>query len=469
MFFSLKADCFFRHYDDIGHICLSTSNKEEVVDQNGAIFIEQLTYEPQEIDKIVSALLNHFEGVSFAQLKQDVIAFYLSLCDCGFLYCSEKFPNENTQVADSMNFDAEASSSFLVEYFGQHPCLETFHVELTSRCNERCVHCYIPHEDKLLDMAPDTMLQALNQCKELNVMTIIFSGGEPMLHPQFCELLCRAKDLDFNTVVLSNLTMLNDSTIDALQYKHPTRVKVSLYSMQADIHDAITTVPGSWEKSVQNILRLLESSIPVQINCPVIKQNINSFDEVVQWGKQHHCAVACDYLIMARDNFTTDNLDNRLSAEDLKSVIGKIVVGNFLTKRDEMAMEPKRSTMVPSSYDKRVCGVGISMLCMESNGDIYPCVGWHKYRCGNIKDSSLLKIWSESPQLNYLRGIRLKDFKKCANCQDKDYCLMCISRNSNESCDGNIFDIPQITCDAAHTYRKIIEKYKQENGLSLGE
>ena len=155
-------------------------------------------------------------------------------------------------------------------------------------------------------------------------MTVVFSGGEPMLHPHFCEFLKRAKDLDFNVTVLSNLTHLTDDIIANLKYKHVACVNVSLYSMKPEVHDAITTVKGSFEKTKNNILRLIENNIAVQINCPVMKQNMESFETVINWGQDHKCSVITDYIIMARSDRTTDNLSNRLSKEDLKYVIRKI-------------------------------------------------------------------------------------------------------------------------------------------------
>lgn len=76
MFFSLKPDCYFRHYGKIGHIVRPILSMEEVVDECGALFIEQLEYEPEEIDTIVKKLEQHFSNVRFDDLKKDAIAFY---------------------------------------------------------------------------------------------------------------------------------------------------------------------------------------------------------------------------------------------------------------------------------------------------------------------------------------------------------------------------------------------------------
>jgi len=60
---------------------------------------------------------------------------------------------------------------------------------ITSKCNERCVHCYIPHENKVSDIEPDLFYDILNQCKNMKLLHLTLSGGESMLHKKFCDFL----------------------------------------------------------------------------------------------------------------------------------------------------------------------------------------------------------------------------------------------------------------------------------------
>lgn len=475
MYFSLKTDCYFRRYDTIGHIVRPVVSTEEVVDEVGAIFIEQLKYEPQEIDIIVDNLKDVFCDVEFSELKNDALEFYQGLVADGFLNASETLQTFNNVGFEYSTLNGklahktfktqleESSSHFLGEYFKEHPFLETFHIELTSKCNERCVHCYIPHEKKDADIEYNLMIRALNQCKDLGVLTVIFSGGEPMLHPDFCKFLRYAKDLDFNVTILSNLTVLTDDILSALTYRHDSCVNVSLYSMDSKVHDAITTIKGSFEKTKRNILKLIDNNVPVQINCPIMKQNRDSFYEVVKWGQNHKCSVITDYLIMARCDRSTDNLDNRLTSEDIAFVVETLIENDIVFQTNVKRGKVNKEALLAINPEDRVCGVGMTTLCMVANGSVYPCAGWQRYTCGNLNTESLKQIWEDSPQIKYLRNLRQKDFGKCLECEDFDFCMMCMSRNSNEDPDGNIFNIPKITCDAARIHRKVVERYRAEN------
>lgn len=478
MYYSLKTDCYFRRYENIGYITRPIVAKEEIINESGAIFVEQLTYSPQSLDDIVGRLSACFSNVSIEVLKQDVTSFYSDLVDDEFLNCSStlyEFKESGFEYStlksrltpEQFKYTAEETSSkFLESYFKKHPYLQTFHIELTSKCNERCIHCYIPHAEKNSEIEYTLMINTLHQCKKMGVLTVVFSGGEPLLHPHFCDFLRYAKDLDFNVTVLSNLTILNEEILSALTYKHACCVNVSLYSMLPSVHDSITTVPGSFEKTKFNILKLIANNVPVQINCPVMKQNKDSFCEVIKWGQNHKCSVNPDYLIIARSDRSTDNLNHRLSSGELKSVLSLLAENDIVFQTNIKEKRVNREDDGDVNGDSKVCGVGMSTLCMVATGEVYPCAGWQGYVCGNLKKETLQEIWESSPQVQYLRSLRLKDFEKCNGCDDFDYCLMCMSRNANEDPNGDIFNIPKITCEAAHIHHEVVEAYRKAHSIN---
>ena len=85
MYFSLKSDCYFRHYGSIGYILRPIILAEEVVDECGALFLEQLQYEPKAIDDIVSNLSRIFSDADIETLQRDALDFYMNLAEDGFL------------------------------------------------------------------------------------------------------------------------------------------------------------------------------------------------------------------------------------------------------------------------------------------------------------------------------------------------------------------------------------------------
>ena len=134
------------------------------------------------------------------------------------------------------------------------------------------MHCYIPHENKINHIDADLFYNILNQCRNMNLLHITISGGEPMLHKNFCDFLKKCRDYDFSVSLLSNLTLLNEEILEEIKANPLLGVQVSLYSMDSNIHDEITQMQGSFNKTKDAILKLIENNIPLKISCPILKE-----------------------------------------------------------------------------------------------------------------------------------------------------------------------------------------------------
>jgi radical SAM protein with 4Fe4S-binding SPASM domain len=476
MFLKLKRDTFVRIYGDSAYIVNKTTFSDRVTDKSGAVFLCALSREPKTLDEIAETIAESFIDVDLAEIKQDAVDFFAKFEKDGFIVSAET--REELEKKDkgfsydklsgilkskslSLSQADTDTQTYLNSHFQNEPKLMSFHIELTSRCNERCVHCYVPHEAKTTDIAPALFYTALEQCREMGVLDITFSGGEPLLHPGFCAFLRKAKEYDFSVCVLSNLTLFNDTILSTIKAGNLSSVNVSLYSMKPEIHDSITKLPGSFEKTKSGILKLIDNNIPVQLNCPVMKQNKNCYKDVLLWGHEKKCRVLTDFMIMARSDHNTDNLLHRLSPEETGEVIADIAENDIVYQQRLMASDFETSYVGNKDISEDpICGVCITFLGMVSNGNIYPCPGWQDYVCGNIGETHLKEIWEKSPQINYLRKIRRKDFPQCLNCEDRGFCALCMGRNANEDPNGNFFNINDHFCKVAAINRKIALEWR---------
>ncbi|MDJ0306901.1 radical SAM protein [Dehalobacter sp.] len=487
MFFKQKSNIIFRNYESFGYVTdnrnfgykRTDDNKnnigDKILSESGAVFFSALGRKPQTLDDLAKKINKQFTDVDIEIIKNDARDFYFMLEQDGFIVSGEtiqecekrdtKFSYKilepeiiKKDYSPTIMHPEKSSQEFLEEYFKDKPQLTNLHIEITSKCNERCVHCYIPHENKVSDIEADLFYDVLEQCKNMRLLHLTLSGGEPMLHKSFCDFLRKCKEYDFSVNVLSNLTLLNDEIIKEMRTNPLLGVQVSLYSMDSNIHDEITQMKGSFKKTKNAILKLIENDIPLQISCPIMKQNKNCYDDVKNWAKKHKIHVGDDYVIIARYNHTTQNLSNRLSINEIREVINDIVVIDT-SYMEQMEREAEKKKNITSN--DFVCSVCHSSICIADNGNVYPCAGWQDYNIGNVKETSLEDIWNNSERIQYLRGLRRKDFPKCIQCPDKDFCTMCMVRNANEDPLGDPLAVNEYFCDIAKLNRKMMLEWKE--------
>jgi|SRR5690554_1241097 len=102
-----------------------------------------------------------------------------------------------------------------------------------------------------------------------------------------------------------------------------------------------------------------------------------------------------------------------------------------------------------------VCTVCRSTISVSDNGNVYPCEGWQDYIVGNLKETSLKDIWENSEKVQYLRALRYRDFTKCIQCSDKEFCTMCLVRNANENPQGDPLVVNEFFCKIAKLNKQI--------------
>ena len=286
------------------------------------------------------------------------------------------------------------------------------------------------------------------------------------MHKNLIEIVnyCREKDLKIS--ILSNLISLKDEQIPALKAANLSLIQVSLYSMDPEIHDFITTVKGSWQKTKDAIEKLVAADIPVQISCPIMKANKKGYGKVLDYAKSLKIKAQTDYIMMARSDLDTENLANRLSLKETEELL-RTMIEHDINYRKETLQQLPISDQIKFDLERfkkqPVCGVGYDNCCITANGDVYPCAGWQDYVLGNVYKQSLQEIWENSERVKELRKITQASFPQCLECEARDYCARCLVRNYNES-GGDMFAVNHHFCDVAFLNKKIVEEYK-EKGL----
>lgn len=471
-----NENAFIRFFDDVGYIRDQHSDKDLVYNKTGQVYLRQLSREPKEIADVITDLQDVFgDNADARELEEDFLSFAQRLALEGFVCLGNSIEELNKAESKSNNSKGTVnypviepdlgivhSSAFLFKHFAENPHVFNLQIELTSSCNERCIHCYIPMHQRRKPVADslstDDIKKVLLQARKMGTLCVTFSGGELLLRKDLLELLHFARDCDFITSIYSNVTLFTEPLAAQLSELNLSSVQVSLYSMNPDVHDKVTGLPGSFEKTKHGIELLLEAGMRVIINCPVLKANKDDVLEVQKYADSKDIKFGSDYLLIGQSDFDTCNLDQRLSVTEIRHVIEEMMENNASYKNFVLSKSANYDADERNIGDRPACGVGIDTLNIAANGDIIPCPGWNGYALGNIKKDRMEEVWLHSEKINYLRSIKMSQFSQCASCDAKHYCSMCLLRNYNES-GGDLFKIPATICQVAHMRKKILKKH----------
>ena len=481
MYIKQNKDTFIRIYDENGYIINQLTYFDRLYNETGADFLKCISRKARKINDIVDELFLLYDSdTDHNELKAEFEHFVSELEKFMFVTTGETleeieqkepvFSYQNNPKTKLRTFlqsfdenEVEDTSELLFQKSIEKPQLSCVEFEITSRCNERCIHCYLPNErkDKGGDIPLNLIFKTLEQAKTLNCLEVTISGGDPLLHKGLPDILNYAHKCDFKITILSNLVALTEEHIRLFKTLNIGLIQVSLYSMKEEEHDAITKLVGSFTKTKANIERLIAHNIPVQISCPTMKANYHSYKEVLAYAEKMKTKSQTDFVLMAQSDFDKTNLENRLSENQTKELLQDILKYDK-QYTDDILCQPKKSENIEEYMQKPMCGVGLGIICVGYNGDVYPCAGWQGYLLGNVSQESLVDIWTKSEKLQSLRAIKIKDFPECISCASYDYCAICLVRNFNEN-GGDMFKISSDHCKAAKLNRQIVEESNSKN------
>ncbi len=151
------------------------------------------------------------------------------------------------------------------------PRTKSAHIEVSHRCNEHCLHCFLPHDAAPLSSSfsslPsvvhfDTILEKL---VSLEFVLLCLTGYEPLLNPRLPDLVAKARERTFFVRIKSNGLALERSLLKELRHAGVGAIDFSLYSADPAEHDRITQTAGSFEKTVTAMEWCAEMKIPFRI------------------------------------------------------------------------------------------------------------------------------------------------------------------------------------------------------------
>lgn len=292
-------------------------------------------------------------------------------------------------------------------------------LDLTYRCNERCVHCYLDHEDHG-EMTAAEIKHLLDEMADAGVFILTLSGGEIFVRKDFFEILEYARiERQFCVKLKTNAIMIRDREAARLREIGVESIQISIYSHRPEIHDAVTLVPGSLKRSLDAARFLKSQGLRVILANVLMVQNLQDYQGVRTLAEEMGVECTLDPTITPMMDGDRSILKLGVNQDALRQVFrDQALVGDV---EEFCAIADPADE---NSLSALPCSAGHTACYVSPYGDVYPCVQF-PLPTGNVRRQPFLDIWRHSERMKEVRSIRLKDLTTCSSCSHVGNCSRC--------------------------------------------
>jgi radical SAM protein with 4Fe4S-binding SPASM domain len=333
-------------------------------------------------------------------------------------------------------------------------------IELTERCNNNCLHCYVNqpsagtfHANRELNT--EQLQEILNEAAAAGCLSVRFTGGEPLLRSDFAELYIHAKKAGLTVTLFTNATLLTPELVQLFTQMPPKEpIEITVYGMHRSSCEAVTRTNGSFDATRQGIDLLMAAAIPFVVKGVCLPQNREERRIFESWAatlpgmKNSPPSYAMHFdLRVRRDSEARNTLIQKLRPTAEESLA-------FSMQDKDAFLQETRTfcRMFAAIPGKKVfgCGAGCRNLVVDSYGTVYPCLllrhpdATYNLHKGSLQDA----LENFFPALQHREAKNKEYLKRCARCFLKSFCKQCPARSWVET--GTLDTPVEYHCTIAH-------------------
>jgi radical SAM protein with 4Fe4S-binding SPASM domain len=347
---------------------------------------------------------------------------------------------------------------------GERPLLEYLDIELTERCDNNCIHCYInlPRQDPDAihrELTTNEWKDILKQAADIGVLVVRFTGGEPLLRKDFTELYLCARHLGMRVILFTNGRGITPALTSLFSRIPPLeKIEVTVYGMCAETYEAVSRVPGSFNEFWQGVQCLLTWEVPFIVKGALLPQNkgdqelFEAWAAKIPWMESRPTYSMCFDLRGRRDSPQKNQRISRLRVTPHENLA--VLTRDETRYRKEMETFCKRF-MGSSGPLLFSCGAG-GQACVDAYGIIQPCLLLRMPElCEDLKTTSLQEVLTKCfPRIKEMAAVNPDYLNRCARCFIKGLCEQCPAKSWSEY--GNLDTPVEYLCKIAHAQARYL-------------
>jgi radical SAM protein with 4Fe4S-binding SPASM domain len=339
-------------------------------------------------------------------------------------------------------------SSVLHERFQGRRVPVEVSIEVTHRCPLDCQHCYnnLPMSDsnaRKEELTFEEHVRLLDELVDLGCLWLLYTGGEIFARKDFLDIYTEAKKRGFLITLFTNGTMITPQVADHLAKYRPFNIEITLYGATRETYEALTQVPGSFDRCMRGIALLLERNLPLKLKTVPTSVNVHEVYEMKRFAEQDlGVEFKFDPLVNPRTDCSQSPLAVRLTPEEAVSLefCDPARRGEYLR-----LVGTELAANLPVSSKRYTCGGGHNGCAIDPKGKMTICVLSHRDGY-DIRSGSFQQGWEG--RLKDIRATNTTRETICTNCRIRTLCSMCAANGELEG--GDPEKPVDFLCQIAH-------------------
>jgi radical SAM protein with 4Fe4S-binding SPASM domain len=300
--------------------------------------------------------------------------------------------------------------------------------ELTLACNLRCRHCASSAgRPRDRELTLQESLAICDQLPELLTLEVVFTGGEPLLSPNWEPIALRLRDLGLRVGMVTNATLVTPDNISRMWDAGVTALAISVDGLEKT-HDALRDSPGLHRRVTDGIQRLVAAGFHVTVITTVHSANVGELEDLLGWLRSMGIRKWQLQPIFAFGR--TRDSHNLILTEDDYLLLGRFVERSYSIAREwGLELCPADGVGYFSTIDVpgprwRGCSAGIMTCGIMSDGRVKGCLSWPDSLVeGDLRKDNFWDIWFRPGAFAQTRQFRASDLRgACSGCDVGDEC-----------------------------------------------
>jgi len=293
-------------------------------------------------------------------------------------------------------------------------------IEVTARCNLRCVHCYInlPLNDRAARERELTYKEFRNIIDEIvdeGCLWLLFTGGEPFIRPDFFDIYTYAKKKGLLITLFTNGTLITEHIANHLAEWRPFNLEITLYGSTQETYEKITGIRGSYNRCMKGIELLLERKIPLKLKSVIMTLNKHEIWDMKKYAEELEIGFRFDPVLNLRVDGNQRPAEFRISPDE---VIALDLADDMRMKEWQDFCNNFRSPSQNPEYLYQ-CGAGKGTFHIDPYGKLSACM-IAREPSFDLGKGSFRRGWKE-----FIPGVLLQKWSSETHCKACELISLC--------------------------------------------